>query len=89
MNLRYFGPGEYPYKTSLKETPCESAATALEALGYGTHALHNNGGNFYSRARVFNNMLFDRFTSKEFMNILQLTENGWSKDCLLYTSRCV
>ena len=83
MNLRYFGPGEYPYKTILKETPCESAATALEALGYGTHALHNNGGNFYSRARVFNNMGFDSFTSKEFMNILQLTENGWSKDDIL------
>ena len=83
MNLRYFGPGEYPYKTILKETPCESAATALESLGYGTHALHNNGGNFYSRARVFNNMGFDSFTSKEFMNILQLTENGWSKDDIL------
>lgn len=83
MNLRYFGPGEYPYKTILKKTPCESAATALEALGYGTHALHNNGGNFYSRARVFNNMGFDSFTSKEFMNILQLTENGWSKDDIL------
>ena len=83
MNLRYFGPGEYPYKTILKENTCESAATALEALGYGTHALHNNGGNFYSRARVFNNMGFDSFTSKEFMNILQLTENGWSKDDIL------
>lgn len=83
MNLRYFGPGEYPYKTILKENSCESAATALEALGYGTHALHNNGGNFYSRARVFNNMGFDSFTSKEFMNILQLTENGWSKDDIL------
>ncbi len=83
MNLRYFGPGEYPYKTILKENTCESAATALEALGYGTHALHNNGGNFYSRARVFNNIGFDSFTSKEFMNILQLTENGWSKDDIL------
>ncbi len=83
MNLRYFGPGEYPYKTILKETPCESAATALGALGLGTHALHNNGGNFYSRARVFNNMGFDSYTSKEFMNILQLTENGWSKDDIL------
>lgn len=83
MNLRYFGPGEYPYKTILKETPCESAATALSSLGLGTHALHNNGGNFYSRARVFNNMGFDSFTSKEFMNILQLTENGWAKDDIL------
>lgn len=83
MNLRYFGPGEYPYKTVLKDQVCESAATALSALGYGTHALHNNGGNFYSRARVFNNIGFDSFTSKEFMNILQLTENGWAKDDVL------
>lgn len=83
MNLRYFGPGEYPYKTVLKDQVCESAATALGALGYGTHALHNNGGNFYSRAKVFNNIGFDSYTSKEFMNILQLTENGWAKDDIL------
>lgn len=83
MNLRYFGPGEYPYKTVLKNQTCESAATALSALGYGTHALHNNGGNFYSRARVFNNIGFDSYTSKEFMNILQTTENGWAKDDIL------
>lgn len=83
MNLRYFGPGEYPYKTVLKDQTSESAATALAALGYGAHALHNNGGNFYSRAKVFDNIGFDSFISKEFMNILQTTENGWSKDDIL------
>lgn len=83
MNLRYFGPGEYPFKTYLKELSCESAATALAELGYGTHGLHNNGGNFYSRARVYGNLGFDTFQSKEFMNILQLTENGWAKDDVL------
>lgn len=83
MNLRYFGPGEYPYKTKLKNQVCESAATAFSAFGYGTHAIHNNGGNFYSRAKVFNNIGFDSFTSKEFMNILQLTPNGWAKDEVL------
>lgn len=83
MNMRYFGPGEYPYKTVLKNQTCESAATALAALGYGTHGLHNNGGNFYSRAKVYNNIGFDTFTSKEFMNILQTTENGWAKDDIL------
>ncbi len=83
MNLRYFGPGEYPFKTYLKELPCESVATALAELGYGTHGLHNNGGNFYSRARVYSNLGFDTFQSKEFMNILQLTENGWAKDDIL------
>ena len=83
MNLRYFGPGEYPYKTYSKKHPTESAATALASLGYGTHALHDNTGNFYSRANVFNNMGFDTFTSKEFMNVLQTTENGWAKDDIL------
>lgn len=83
MNLRYFGPGEYPYKTILKEHESESAATAFASLGYGTHALHNNGGNFYSRANVFNNIGFDSYTSKEFMNVLQMTENGWPKDDIL------
>lgn len=85
MNLRYFGPGEYPYKTVLKDQVAESAATAFASFGYGTHALHNNGGNFYSRAKVFNNIGFDSFTSKEFMNILQTTENGWAKDDILLT----
>ena len=85
MNLRYFGPGEYPYKTVLKNQTAESAATAFAEFGYGTHAIHNNGGNFYSRAKVFNNIGFDSFTSKEFMNILQLTENGWAKDEILLT----
>ena len=83
MNLRYFGPGEYPYKTYSKKHPTESAATALASLGYGTHALHDNTGNFYSRANVFNNMGFDTFTSKEFMNVLQTTEDGWAKDEIL------
>ena len=83
MNLRYFGPGEDPYKTYSKKHPTESAATALASLGYGTHALHDNTGNFYSRANVFNNMGFDTFTSKEFMNVLQTTENGWAKDEIL------
>ena len=83
MNLRYFGPGEYPYKTVLKDRVCESAATALGSLGYGTHALHNNGGNFYSRSKVFDHIGFDSYTSKEFMNILELTENGWAKDDIL------
>ena len=83
MNMRFFGPGEYPYKTYLKEKTAESAATALGALGYGTHGLHNNGGNFYSRAKVYDHVGFDTFTSKEFMNILQTTENGWAKDEIL------
>lgn len=83
MNMRFFGPGEYPYKTYVKSKVVESAATALEKLGYGAEAVHNNGGNFYSRAQVFNNMGFDHFTSKEFMNILQTTPKGWATDDVL------
>lgn len=83
MSMRFFGPGEYPYKTYAKKNQLESAATALSALGYGTEALHNNGGNFYSRAKVFNNMGFDHYTSKEFMNILSTTPKGWATDDIL------
>ena len=83
MSMRYFGPGEYPYKTIMKQTTCDSAAYALKNFGYGTHAMHNNGGNFYSRAEVFANMGFDDYTSKEFMNILDYTEMGWAKDDIL------
>ncbi|MEE1087322.1 MAG: LTA synthase family protein [Schaedlerella sp.] len=83
MSMRFFGPGEYPYKTYAKKKTVESAASALQALGYGAEALHNNGGNFYSRALVYNNMGFDHYTSKEFMNILQTTPNGWATDDIL------
>ena len=48
MSMQYFGTGEYPYKTILKKTDCESTAADLASIGYGTHAVHNNGGNFYS-----------------------------------------
>ena len=85
LSMQYFGTGEYPYKTILKQTDCESIASDLSKIGYATHVVHNNGGNFYSRAKVFNNIGFDSFTSKEFMNILQTTENGWSKDDILLT----
>ena len=83
MSMRFFGPGEYPYKTYAKTNVLESAASALTVLGYGAEALHNNGGNFYSRAQVFNNMGFDHYTSKEFMNILQTTPKGWATDDIL------
>ncbi len=83
MSMRYFGPGEYPYKTILSEIQTESAATAMDALGYGTHALHNNGGNFYSRGTVFNNMGFDSYTSEEFMNVIEFTSQGWATDDIM------
>ena len=42
MSMHYFGPGEYPYKSILRETTCESAPYVLKNLGYSTHAVHNN-----------------------------------------------
>lgn len=84
MGIRFFGLGEYPYKTILKERSCESAASVLDDLGYGTHALHNNGGNFYGRANVFAQMGFDSYTSKELMNITEYNEIGsWPTDDIL------
>ena len=84
MGLQFFGTGEYPYKTILKETDCESIASDLSKLGYGTHVVHNNGGNFYSRANAFSMMGFDTFTSKELMNITEYTPLGsWPTDDIL------
>lgn len=83
MKLQYFGTGEYPYKTILKETDCEGIAAVLKNIGYGTHAVHNNGGNFYSRVNAFSMMGFDSFTSKELMDITQFTPNGWAEDAIL------
>ena len=82
--MQYFGTGEYPYKTILKETDCESIASDLSSIGYGTHVVHNNGGNFYSRANAFSMMGFDTFTSKEMMNIQEYTPLGdWPTDNIL------
>lgn len=84
MSMQYFGTGEYPYKTILKKTDCESTAADLSSIGYGTHAVHNNGGNFYSRVNAFSMMGFDTFTSKELMNIQSYTPNGsWATDDIL------
>lgn len=83
MNLRYFGPGEYPYKTILKKTTCESVAYDLKEIGYATHAIHNNKATFYSRADVFRNLGFDSYTSKEYMDVSNTTANGWLKDEVL------
>jgi len=84
MSMQYFGTGEYPYKTILKQTDCESIASVLSKIGYGTHAVHNNGGNFYSRTNAFSMMGFDTFTSKELMNIQEYTPlSSWPTDNIL------
>ncbi|MFV0527996.1 MAG: LTA synthase family protein [Lachnospiraceae bacterium] len=87
MSLRYFGPGEYPYKSILKETTAESAPYVLKNLGYATHAIHNNEANFYGRRTVFKNLGFDTFTSEEYMaDSEDLNPLGWVKDEVLTDS---
>ena len=84
MSMQYFGTGEYPYKTILKQTDCESIASALSKIGYGTHVVHNNTATFYSRNNAFSMMGFDSFTSKELMNINSFTPTGsWPTDDVL------
>lgn len=85
MGMQFFGLGEYPYKTILKSNTCESIASDLGThLGYGTHVVHNNGGNFYSRRNAFTQMGFDSFTSKEMMDIQEYTPLGtWPTDDIL------
>lgn len=83
LNLDFFGPGEYPYKTILKDKSCESIGYNLKNHGFTAHAIHNNRANFYSRNSVFRRLGYDVFTSIELMNVQEYTENGWAKDKVL------
>ncbi len=83
MRVRFFGPGEYPYKSVLKDKTCETIAFDLKRLGYGTHAIHNHRGAFYGRNKVFPNLGFDTFTSLEYMNNVTKTPKNWAKDGVL------
>ncbi len=83
MSLDYFGMGEYPYMTVLKEEACETVATNLKALGYAAHAVHNNAGTFYDRNTVFAQLGFDTFTSIEYMRNVEYNPIGWAKDAVL------
>ena len=83
MRVRFFGPGEYPYKSILTEKTCETIAYDLKRLGYGTHAIHNHRGAFYGRNKVFPNLGYDTFTSLEYMNSVSKTPKNWAKDVVL------
>ena len=83
MSLDYFGFCEYPYKTILKKTTCESLCYDLEELGYTSTAIHNNRGNFYSRNSVFKKLGFERFDSLEYMNNLEYNQLDWADDSVL------
>lgn len=83
MNLDFFGPGEYPYKTILKDVACESIAFNYGELGFAKHIMHNNEGTFYDRHTVFSKLGFDTFTSMEYMKNIERNEIGWIKDHIL------
>jgi len=83
MSVKFFGPGEYPYKSVLLKETCESIPFNLKALGYSTHAIHNHRAVFYGRNKVFKNLGFDTFTSLEYMIGPVKTPKNWAKDGLL------
>ncbi len=83
MNLDFFGPGEYPYKTVLQKTVCESMAFDMKELGYKAHAIHNNEATFYDRHKVFSQLGFDTFTPIEYMYDVERNSTGWCRDEVL------
>lgn len=83
MSIDDFGAGEYPYKTILKTTTCETLAYNLMKNGYSTHAIHNHVGGFYSRNKIYCNMGFNTFTSLEYMWPEEFTAMNWAKDMVL------
>ncbi len=83
LSVKFFGPGEYPYKAVLKEKTGESLAYDLDSLGYTSHAIHNHRAVFYNRNSVFANMGFDTFTSVEYMKSVEKTPKNWAKDHVL------
>ena len=80
LKSSFFGAGEYPYKTTINDTPVESLCSLLKKQGYGTYAIHNNKGSFYDRENVYNEMGFDAFISLEYMYDVEYTSTGWAKD---------
>lgn len=83
LSVKFFGPGEYPYKAVLKEKTGESLAYDLDSIGYTSHAIHNHRAVFYNRNTVFANMGFDTFTSLEYMQNVAKTPKNWAKDNVL------
>lgn len=86
MSLDFFGASEYPYKTVLKEMPCESICYNLADYGYTSHAIHNNNGTFYDRHQVYPHLGFNSFTSMEYMQELEVNPIGWADDSVIVQS---
>jgi len=82
-SIDYFGAGEFPFYSILKEKTCESLAIDLRALDYHATAIHNYTGSFYYRNTVYDNLGFNTFVSKEYMNGFSYTPRGWPTDDVL------
>ena len=85
MSIKFFGPGEYPYKTIIRKESCESIPYNLRNIGYATHAIHNHRGAFYNRNESLGNLGFETFTSLEYMSNVAKTPKNWAKDNILTT----
>lgn len=83
ISLDFFGASEYPFKTVLKEMPCESIAYNFADYGYSSHAIHNNDGTFYDRHIVYSQLGFDTFTPIEYMHDVELNAKNWADDSVL------
>ena len=83
MALDYFGPGEYPYTTVMREHAAESFGYNLKDYGYTTHAIHDHTGRFYGRNWVYPNLGYDTFTSVEYMNGIERNPLNWVDDSIL------
>lgn len=83
MSTQFFGAGEYPFKTVMRNTTCDTMAYDLKRLGYATAGFHNNDATFYSRHVDYANLGFDNFTGMEHMYGLNKTPRGWAKDNVL------
>lgn len=83
MNLDFFGAGEYPYNTILKDSTCETIAYSMLENGYATTAMHNHNGTFYSRNEVYSRLGFEHYVSLEYMPYVTYTDVGWAEDIVL------
>lgn len=83
ISVKFFGPGEYPFKGILKTEVAESVPFDLKNLGFSTHAIHNHRAMFYNRNTVYANIGYDTFTSVEYMSDVPKTPKNWAKDKIL------
>ncbi|MGN0153388.1 MAG: sulfatase-like hydrolase/transferase [Lachnospiraceae bacterium] len=83
MSTQFFGAGEYPFKTVMRDTTCDSMGYDLKRQGYATAGFHNNDATFYERYVDYSNLGFDVFCGMEHMYLLNYTPRGWAKDNVL------